>query len=45
VGIRGGNMRYKKGYNRLLAGDLYSWGSFDNVISEEASQNQKIAEM
>ena len=40
----GGIMKYKnKGYNRLLAGDLYSWDSymFDNTLFEE--KNQKFA--
>jgi len=39
-------MRYKeKGYNRLLVGELYSWGSFDNLINEENYQNKKIGEL
>jgi len=28
-------MEYRKGYNRLLAGELYSWGRFD-YLNEEA---------
>ena len=39
-------MKYiEKGYNRLLAGELYSWGSFDNPITEENYQNREIAEL
>lgn len=39
-------MKYKqKGYNRLLVGELYSWGSFENPLIEEGSQSQEIAEI
>lgn len=33
-------MKYeKKGYNRLFAGELYSWNSFENPLIEADYKN------
>jgi hypothetical protein len=41
-------MKYKeKGYNRLLAGEVYNWelDDFESVISEENFQIQEMAKI
>ena len=37
------SMKYKEGgYNRLFAGELFSWSGFEDLMKEEQYSNQEM---